>query len=423
MELVAGADPQQESALRTYLGNSQFDAIRGHAYTRNLESAPRGNVVVLHGIMGGELELLDGSDGDLIWVQILRLIAGEFMLLPLDANGASVNAIKATGLYMRFYGSLLTSLAQDWTARGFGYDWRLDIRESADALRHMIDSTFGPDAPVNLVAHSMGGLVARSYIQRHPGRWAKGGRLVMLGTPNYGSFAVPLLLDGINDGLKVVNTLDLLHSRAEILNVAKTFTAAYQMLPALGKANGLEPLYRASTYTVTPIEQQMLDRAAAFIEELRSAVDPKTMVNVVGYNRPTPCGIRDVTRLAYGDGFLLSKRGDGTVPHDLGLIDGVATFYVDEEHMNLPANQRVQNALTELLETGTLQNEANLYRGLGNNFDEGQSMELLMGEGARIQAKAAKAAALREAVVARGPDLLESVPVEEMALADLLLAR
>ena len=53
------------------------------------------------------------------------------------------------------------------------------------------------DEPVHLVAYSMGGLVARSFIQRHPQRWrsmwsggadrrARGGRLVMLGTPNHG---------------------------------------------------------------------------------------------------------------------------------------------------------------------------------------------------------------------------------------------
>jgi hypothetical protein len=56
---VVGADAQEERVLRIYLGSDQFDDIRRIALqTRGLRAAALGNVVVLHGIMGGELTSL-----------------------------------------------------------------------------------------------------------------------------------------------------------------------------------------------------------------------------------------------------------------------------------------------------------------------------------------------------------------------------
>lgn len=52
------------------------------------------------------------------------------------------------------------------------------LAEHIDALRE------GGIQSVNIVAHSMGGLVSREYIRRHPGKVKT---LVMLGTPNHGS--------------------------------------------------------------------------------------------------------------------------------------------------------------------------------------------------------------------------------------------
>src|SRR5262249_45560849 len=157
-------------------------------------AAPRGNVVVLHGIMGAELSMFDGSGSSLIWVKALRLALGRFDRLALDPSGRSLHDVRATGIYLRYYASQLVSLSNEWNVRPFFYDWRRDIRIAADELFQSIITWFGSEDAVHLVAHSMGGLVARSYIVRHPDRWNKGGRLVMLGTPNYGSFAVPRLL-------------------------------------------------------------------------------------------------------------------------------------------------------------------------------------------------------------------------------------
>jgi pimeloyl-ACP methyl ester carboxylesterase len=317
--------------------------------------------------MGGELSLFNNDNGSLIWVQALRLLSGQFDRLTIDANGLSDRDVRATGIYMRFYGSLLVSLSQQWKVRPFFFDWRRDIAIAADELNQNMNTWFGPDQPVHLVAHSMGGLVARSFITRHQDRWNKRGRLVMLGTPNYGSFAMPRLLSG-NDVLAMVAKIDFSHNALDLLNVAKTFPGAYQMLPFRGHLDGLDALYRAATYTRTAIDQSLIDKAVTFQASIANTIDPVRMVYVAGYNRPTLAGLQDATQLAVDAGYFFSRKGDGTVPHNLGLLQGVRTFYVDEEHMNLPGNGKVQKALTELLQTGDLQTEDLLYKGLGPEF-------------------------------------------------------
>ena len=429
IEAVSHPSIQEERLLRIYLGSGQFDVIHQMAaQTRGLAEAPLGNVVVLHGIMGGELTLFNNDGGQtLIWVQAMRLLQGQFDRLTISAQGFSERDVRASGIYMRFYGSQLASLSQKWTVRPFFFDWRRDIRIAADELYQSINTWFGPDQAVHLIGHSMGGLVARAYIARHKDRWDKGGRLVMLGTPNYGSFAIPRLLFGTNDILAIVAKIDFSHDSLGLLNIAKTFVGAYQMMPVRGKLAALDVLYQSSTYSVSPIDQSLLDQAEVFQAEIAGAIDPARMTYVAGYNRRTLAGINDPTQLGSDAGYFLSRKGDGTVPHNLGLLPGLKTFYVDEEHQNLPTNSRVQGAMTELLQTGDLQTEQLLYKGLSSDFagerglGEESQISMLAGEAARRSIKEQQAVVLRNLLASRGDSLGDTVSVEEQALADVIM--
>ena len=83
-----------------------------------------------------------------------------------------------------------------------------------------MNEKFG-DQPVNLVAHSMGGLVSRNFIRRHQKHWdamrgddQQGGRLVMLGTPNFGSFNIPQVFTGVESLVVLLSRADLGHDLA-----------------------------------------------------------------------------------------------------------------------------------------------------------------------------------------------------------------
>jgi pimeloyl-ACP methyl ester carboxylesterase len=433
---ILHADEEHARVLEIYFGAEQYGRLQSIAQqglARGGTPAPkRGNVVVLHGIMGSDLAEYGVGSPTLIWVQVLKLIGGAFSRLALDDEGNSTNDIRSSGIYLRYYGSLMVSLNQEWNVRPFFYDWRRDIRFAAADLNTMLTSQF-PNQPVHLVAHSMGGLVARAFIAKFPDTWntaAKDGargNLIMLGTPNYGSFAIPRLLLGTNDVLNLVAKIDLSHSPRQLLETAKTFTGAYQMLPAKGHIDGLDALYKSATYNVATIPQSLLDGALTFQKEIASVIDKNRMAYVAGYNRVTPAAIKDVTQLANDTGYVLSKRGDGTVPHDLGLLPDVRTFYIDEEHMKLPANLKVQAALTELLTTCNQSDERYLWKGLGPEFAnqrgaDGDDQPILMAaQASRRAVKEQQADALRNVILSRGDLQADTVSAEQQALADLLM--
>jgi triacylglycerol esterase/lipase EstA (alpha/beta hydrolase family) len=130
--------------------------------------------------------------------------------------------VRATGTLKKWYSEQLLGLAADgWSVKAFWYDWRQDLAQIADNLRQQIDGWFGPDAPVNLVAHSMGGLVSRTYILRHAQRWGRKSRLIMLG-PNHGSFAIPQVITRADDTIRKLAIVDLEHNLRELSDILKS---------------------------------------------------------------------------------------------------------------------------------------------------------------------------------------------------------
>ena len=329
-------------------------------------SAARGNVVFLHGITGADLETVSGDDRDQIWINLARLMLGRIERLKLSPD-ASDEADKkyrvvATRPNRRYYARAMLSLRARWNAEPFAYDWRKGIDTASDGLARFIRARF-PGQPVHIVAHSMGGLVARNMIRRDPQLWeamqdpegAAGGRLVMLGTPNYGSFAIVQAMTGADQMMTLLEKCDLKHDMSGLLAITNTFLGSYQLLPAPSKLPAtLEALYQADTWPRDAhISQAHLNRAFAFHAALASAatVSATRMVYVAGCGRPTIAGM---TIAGPGDfEYVLSQDGDGRVPHALGLLPGVPTYYVDEVHGDLARNEDVLRALDDFLESGT----------------------------------------------------------------------
>src|SRR5690606_28661543 len=56
--------------------------------------------------------------------------------------------------------------------------------------------------------------------------------------------------------------------------------------------------------------------------------------------------------------YTFTRDGDGRVPHTLGRLAGVDTWYVGEVHGDLARNERVPLALDDLLQNGSASNLA-----------------------------------------------------------------
>ena len=105
------------------------------------------------------------------------------------------------------------------------------IRDLAAALAGRIEERFGSSTTLDLFGFSMGGVIARTWLQEHRG-WERTRRFVCLGSPQNGTLAAQLvprcLLAGIAD-MKIGSALlrDLERERAllEPLDCHSLFTA------------------------------------------------------------------------------------------------------------------------------------------------------------------------------------------------------
>jgi pimeloyl-ACP methyl ester carboxylesterase len=396
-DILARPKKEEEEALRFHLGDERYQRMRGMAMRQRMKSRSdraarkkEGNVVVLHGIMGSELSVINPtSPVNLLWVSYWSLLVrGWVSRLLLGEDGLKGEYdVRATGIMKKYYGELILALNERWNTRAFWYDWRKDLNVAADELNAQIGSWFGDDTPVHLVAHSMGGLVARTFIKRHPKRWAAmldakpggklGGRLVMLGTPNHGSFVVPQIITGLEPLVRKLAKFDLRNGLDDVLRVVNTFVGTYQMLPSPLLNESYERFYEPETYGELNVPEKLLKNALGHHELLSDVVDTKRMVYVAGDNQITFSGIKDWERLNSIDAYDVTRKGDGRVTHELGLLkdaDGnaVKTYYIEESHGDLPRNSTILSSIEELLETGStkqLKQGAGVTRGSQDESD------------------------------------------------------
>jgi hypothetical protein len=218
-------------------------------------------LVVVHGVLGSRLETAAGRE---VWPGgVGKLLWSDYQDLALEVDPKTLDpandGVHAVGIFdaaagQDFYGAILRTLEQSGgylpTVAGtpvagpgrryylFIYDWRQDNVASAralDALIERIRTDYGdPALKVDLLAHSNGGLIAR-YFARYGGvdvlddnRFdmsqagaAKIRRMLLLGTPNFGSMAA---LSSLIEGRRLV------FGRIAP-EVFLTMPSAYQLLP------------------------------------------------------------------------------------------------------------------------------------------------------------------------------------------------
>lgn len=357
-----------DQALRDHFGPEKLDRLQHLAErvrsARRKGEPLRGNIIFIPGIMGSELTVTENGDDDVVWISFWRLIKGGIKKLQLAADGAqeadSTLRVHPSGLDKDSYAETILWLKAYWNVEPFAYDWRKDLDRAAEGLKDLVQAKF-KDQPVHLVAHSMGGLLSRNFIRLYPKVWkamsepkkAQGGRLIMLGTPNYGSYAVAQAMVAQEKLVKWLAAADLRHDLEEVLDVLNGFVGSYQLLPSPAKLPAPEQrLYDPGAWGRYPIVAAHLNRARKFHADLDTSVttDPERMIYIAGCNRET---LNGVTIKAPGMfEFDVTLKGDGRVTHALGLLPGVPTYYIDEIHGDLQKSEQVLEAVDEILRTG-----------------------------------------------------------------------
>src|SRR5262245_24537580 len=230
--LLSGEHAQ---VLETYFGEAEYAELRqlaARATRRKARGGPR--VLILPGILGSMLaRSASSSSPDTIWIDFIDILRGRlaYLALPDAYRIAAIDVHHATYLRLKLW-------LQD---QGFDgdfhpFDWRLGIPDLGRELAARVRSEAATE--VHLVAHSMGGLVARAAV--HHGM-DKLKRLVMLGTPNFGSFAPAMVFRGVYPFLNKIALLDLKHSAEELAGtVFNTHPGLTQMLPQRAKWSAVD---------------------------------------------------------------------------------------------------------------------------------------------------------------------------------------
>ena len=360
----------------------------------------RNLVILLPGIMGSVLQ----KDGRDIWalsgagiVTGIRSLGGSLRSLTLSGDSGAEDdlgdGVTASALihdahlipgFWKIDGysqisSFITTRFDAQKGRNFfefPYDWRRDNRVAARRLardsRRWLEawrrSSGNSEARLILLAHSMGGLVARHFLEVLGG-WRQTRMLVTFGTPYRGSLnAVDVLANGLRKTVGPLTVVDL-------SSLLRSFTSVYQLLP-------IYPCFDAGAGTLTRVAETSgipnipRDRAAqalAFHNEIRKASESNfqdaayarakyAIHPVIGNYQPTSQSAKLVNGTVVLSEMLgkdTSLKGDGTVPQPSARPIETPeaeklhhSVYVSEVHGSLQNSDAVLHHLGGLLQEG-----------------------------------------------------------------------
>ena len=306
------------------------------------QSSQRHPVVVVPGFMGSQLWRGD----DLLWPDLrdvlrrpdafrlpdsadltVRGIVDEVVIIP--------NFIKLEQ-YTRLVHFLTDSLGyvEGKDLHVFVYDWRKDLRIAARKLADEVAAfrrgLADPHAKITILAHSMGCLVTRYYVDRLGGD-AVVARCVLMGGPQLG---IPKFIVAILAGLSVL-PFGMLGER--LRRVISTFPSAYQTLPTYAcvfDEHG-KPIdvYADDRWLLEPFGEYLRDGLKFRHELSEQARVPTTCI--FGY------GVKTVSKVVVQvtpDGrwdnpkFIEEANGDNTIPDASAILKGADIHPVQQQH-------------------------------------------------------------------------------------------
>jgi pimeloyl-ACP methyl ester carboxylesterase len=210
---------------------------------------PQNPVIVIPGITASSLVDNYPLEADEIWTMVFNKEYERVALHPDDLRYEAVEPARVQpGQLFAVYGDLIRALRHELSSRAdkptpvfaFPYDWRMDVQTTAGKLAQFVDEVIArtrllrhyADADklqVDLVGHSMGGLVICEYLSQ-VGRRSNVEKVVTIGTPFLGS---------IEAIVKIATGMSLLtgpEPKEREREAARVTPALYQLFPSYAGA-------------------------------------------------------------------------------------------------------------------------------------------------------------------------------------------
>jgi pimeloyl-ACP methyl ester carboxylesterase len=338
-------------------------------------------VILVPGIMGSVLELKHANgSSEVIWPGPVSSLVfaynkmNELLLPELEATDI-IRRVSLSKQYEQIINNLgkcgFREDTQPPTLFVCAYDWRKDNALSARVLAAKIDDAVaqhGGAAEVTIIAHSMGGLVSRYYLESgnfnaQPG-FAAVRNLITLGTPHRGS---PLALTA---ALGQEKRLFLSAAQVKKLVNDSRYPAVYQMMPPPdepfawmdGPLNAYSQvdIYDAGMVQALGLSAPNLQSALDFHAKLDISKRPKVNGKPMRYffftgtRQSTHSAVKVLDKETNPKSYEvvtweLEDAGDGTVPIWSASITGVQGQPVGGEHSTIYRNGLLLQTLGALL--------------------------------------------------------------------------
>ncbi len=380
------------------LGDSVFGTKNFKPWLLSPEnSSEKVPVIIIPGIMGSYLNKND-KKGTEVWPREYLTAASPFdthlLDLALEVNSIfqSKGIIKKTA-QSDLWNNFLLHLDSENLILGkdvflFGYDWRQDIDSLAWRGVSSTTKTLAEyvnevrvktgSEKVDIVAHSMGGLLAKSYLNHFGEENNNVRKFIDVATPHFGApYAPKALLFGDNLDTKIIGLNAV--SPMSIKTISQNFPSIYALIPS---KNYYDDRYTDYTHVIRDLldidnnqvtgelnyagtknllqntgRNRGLLESAEKLHDTLDTLDPKNyveeVVNIVGCGRPTlgNISIRNKKENGEYEYDLAFIDGDGTVPlKSAEAISAGAVYYIKEaEHATMPSRNGVKELVGNIL--------------------------------------------------------------------------
>jgi pimeloyl-ACP methyl ester carboxylesterase len=329
--------------LNAYFGSAEYRVLTRLARRAQRAAAdPALRVFIVPGIMGSQLGLLRQPPlpHDIVWIDPIDIERGRLAALRLPGAARIVPLGVVLFSYLRLK---LYLRAHGFPVEFHDYDWRLPVTQLGQAFAARLRSA--APTPVAIVAHSMGGLVTRAALAHLESSQVQ--RVLLLGTPNRGSFAAVQALRGTYAVVrKVARLVGSVSAETLTSEVFSSFPSLYDLLPCGLGSTDLFDLARWPTSAPRP-RVELLQAARASHEQFAPADERFTVIAGVGEETVT-----GIARIRDEFVYTLTRHGDGTVPTSSATLAGARSAYARVAHSNLTRDPLVAAAVVDILRKG-----------------------------------------------------------------------
>ena len=368
------------------------------AYSRlGIVETPREPVVIVPGIMGSRLNRV--SNGEEVWPNVsqmrfpgdtylddLQLSTGGIQIAGKEMNASSAIEEESNRIFYKNLIHNLIGYTENVNLFVVPYDWRLDIQSQINKLDSVVSQAIAAstDGKINIIAHSMGGLLTRDYLVATSSSQFLD-KLILLGTPNLGAPKIAKIINygddldfKINLGLFDVGILNT----DEAKKISQNMPAVYELLPsrnyfsAIGSyiddfSSGTDNFLNYDETKQFLINQgrnsELLALADAYHVRDSTSINAPKIYNIVGCENFNTIG----GFLVYPDGRydLGYTDGDGTVP--FGSANSISsttlTYYAPfdttgVDHLGLVKDSNILNIIDNILNDNPLFSSGNVSR-------------------------------------------------------------